>query len=186
MALLIAGLIIFAGVHFVPSLAPGLKHAWLGRLGEGGYKGTFSLSLFTGLALIIIGWRGTTPEFVYLPPAALHLPALALICLGFLLFVVSNRKSRLRQLVRHPQLTGVALWGIAHLMLNGDNRALVLFGGLSLWAVGEIVAINRREGEWSKTEVPGWGSEVITLVITGVVIAVVVAAHPWLSGRPVW
>ena len=185
MALLLLGLLLFAAVHFVPSLAPGLKNAWQGRLGENGYKGTFSLLLVTGLALIIIGWRGTAPEFLYRPPATLHFPALALIYLGFLLFVVSNRKSRLRRLVRHPQLTGVALWGIAHLLLNGDNRSLLLFGGLTLWAVIEIIAFNRRDGAWIKEESPGWGTEVVTLIVTVVVIGVVMWAHPWLSGVPV-
>ena len=186
MTLLLVGLLLFTGVHFVPSVAPGLKRAWLGRLGENGYKGTFSLLLLAGLALIVIGWRGTAPELVYLPPAALHYPALALIFLGFLLFVVSNRQSRLRHRVRHPQLTGVALWGIAHLMLNGDNRSLLLFGALSLWAIVEMLTINRRDGLWIKENPPGWGSEVITLIITTVVIGVIVAIHPWLSGRPVW
>jgi uncharacterized membrane protein len=186
MALLLVGLLLFTGVHFVPSLAPGLKQKWLGRLGENGYKGTFSLLLLAGLALVVFGWRSTAPEFVYRAPSALHFPALALICLGFLLFVVSNRKSRLRRLVRHPQLTGVALWGCAHLMLNGDNRSLLLFGGLTLWAVVEIVAINRRDGAWIKEPSPGWGAEIVTLVITAVVIGVTIAVHPWLSGRPVY
>ena len=186
MTLLLLGLLLFTAVHLVPSLAPGIKSAWLGRLGENGYKGTFSLLLVAGLVLIVFGWRGTVPEFVYRPPAGLHFPALALVFLGFLLFVVSNRKSRLRRLVRHPQLTGVSLWGIAHLMLNGDNRSLLLFGGLTLWAIVEMVAINRRDGIWIKDEAPGWGREIVTLVITAVVIGVVIAAHPWLSGRPVW
>ena len=89
MALLVFGLLLFAGVHFVPSLAPGLKQSWLGRLGENGYKGTFSLLLIAGLALIVIGWRSTLPAFVYMPPESLQLPALGLIYLGFLLFVVN-------------------------------------------------------------------------------------------------
>jgi uncharacterized membrane protein len=186
MVLLVAGLLLFAAVHFVPSLAPGLKKVWLGRLGENGYKGTFSLLLLAALALMVFGWRGTPPTHVFLPPDALHYPALALIYLGFLLFVVSNRKSRLRRIVRHPQLTGVALWGIAHLMLNGDNRSLLLFGGLTLWAVGEIIAINRRDEAPALEEAPGLGTEIVTVAITAVVIGVVIAIHPWLSGRAVW
>jgi len=43
MALLVLGILLFAGIHFIPSLAPGLKASWLGRLGENGYKGTFAL-----------------------------------------------------------------------------------------------------------------------------------------------
>lgn len=185
MVLLAFGVLLFAGVHLIPSLAPGLKGSWRNRLGEGGYKGSFSLLLLAALALIIIGWRSTLPTLVYLPAPALHGPALALLVIAFLLLVVSSRKSRLRRLVRHPQLTGVVLWGIAHLLLNGDNRSLLLFGGISLWAIVEILAINHRDGAWHKPEAPSWGAETVTLVITGAVIGLVVYVHPWLAGVPV-
>ena len=102
MALLILGLVLFAGVHLIPSMAPGLKKAWRNKLGEGGYKGSFSLLLLLSFAGIIMGWRGAQPELIYLPWAALRLPALALVALAFLLLVISNRPSRLRQWIRHP------------------------------------------------------------------------------------
>jgi len=38
MTLLLLGLLLFTAVHLVPSLAPGIKSAWLGQLGENGYK----------------------------------------------------------------------------------------------------------------------------------------------------
>ena len=148
MFLLLLGLLLFAGVHFVPSLAPGLKRQAVASVGENGYKGIFSLSLLAALALIIFGWRSIQPSFMFVPSPALHQPALVILVLAFLLFVVSNRRSRLRQVVRHAQLTGVALWGIAHLLLNGEDRAVLLFGALSRWAFGEMIAINRRDGDW--------------------------------------
>jgi len=185
MTLLVLGVLLFTGVHLIPSLAPGLRASWHGRLGENGYKGSFSLLLLVAFALMITGWRSAQPVFVYLPSPALHSPALGLLLLAFLLMVVSSRSSRLCLLVRHPQLTGVTLWGIAHLLLNGDSRSLVLFGGMSLWAIVEMIAINRREGVWIKGKAPGWGAELITLVITAVVVGVVVYIHPWIAGMPV-
>ncbi len=185
MVLLILGVLLFAGVHLVPSLAPGVKSAWLGRLGEGGYKGTFSLLLLAAIALIIFGWRSAQVTHVYPPSPALHAPALALLILAFLLMVVAQRKSRLRRLVRHPQLTGVLLWGAAHLLLNGDSRSIALFGGMTLWALLEIIAINRRDGVWIKEDVPGWGAELLTLAITVIVVGVIVYIHPWIAGMPV-
>jgi uncharacterized membrane protein len=184
MTLLITGLILFAAVHLIPALSPGLKTAWHAKLGEGGYKGTFSLLLLAGMAGIIMGWRSTLPELVYLPSPELRLPALALVCLGFFLFTISNRPSRVRQFIRHPQLTGLICWSIAHLLLNGEDRSLLLFGALGTWAVVEIFAINRREGVWIKGEVPGFKTELVSILITAVVIAVVVAIHPWISGMP--
>jgi uncharacterized membrane protein len=186
MTLLITGVLLFALVHFVPVFAPAFKARVVRRAGQNAYKGMFSLLLLLAFALIITGWRSTTPVPVYPPPPVLHNFALALLVLAFLMLVLTARKSRLRRLVRHPQLTGVALWGASHLMLNGDNRALVLFGGILLWALIEIVAISRREGAWIKTEAPSWGTEVVTVIMTAITVAVVVAIHPWLSGAAVW
>ena len=45
MTLLILGLALYAVVHLVPSLTPGLKASWQRKLGERGYLGTFSLLL---------------------------------------------------------------------------------------------------------------------------------------------
>lgn len=186
MTLLVLGMLLFACVHFIPSLAPGIKVSWTEKMGENGYKGVFSLLLLGSFALIIGGWRSTPPTLLYAPVAELKHLALGLLLIAFLLLAVSNRSSRLRLVFRHPQLSGVALWGLAHLLLNGDNRSVVLFGGMALWAVLEILAINRREGVWKKEEAPALGAELLTLLITAITVAVVIYIHPWLSGMPVF
>lgn len=187
MTLLVSGTLLFALVHFIPSFAPSLRAGAIKRMGEGGYKGIFSLLLLTSFALMIIGWRGTQPTPLYLPPVALHKVALGLLAVAFLLMAVSTRNSRLRLLVRHPQLTGVALWGISHLLLNGDNRSFALFGGMTLWALIEIVAISKRQGVWIKGDTPSWGAEGLTVVIAALTVGVVIYVHPWLSGvRVTW
>ena len=186
MILLITGIICFATVHLSPALAPGIKATTLQRMGDGGYRGLFSLLIAAGLVLIVLGWRSATPELGYLPPDGLKHAAMGLVLLAFLLMVTSSRPSRLRRIVRHPQLTGVITWAVAHLLLNGDNRSLVLFGGLAVWALLEIIFINRRDGEYVAPPSPGWGAELVNLVIAAVVVAVVVAVHPWISGMPVY
>jgi hypothetical protein len=75
--------------------------------------------------------------------------------------------------------------GVAHLLLNGDNRSLLLFGGLALWALVEIVAISRREGVWIKGAVPTATSELSPGLIATVVIALTVFLHPWIAGVPI-
>lgn len=185
MALLVIGVLLFAGVHLIPSLAPGLRAAWLGKMGEGGYKGTFSLLLMLSFALMIFGWRSTPPQYLYTPLQSLKHPAMGLLLIAFLLMVASGRKSRLKQWLRHPQLTGLALWGIAHLLLNGDVRSTVLFGGMVIWSIVEIFAINRREGAWVKADVVPWSADLINLVIAIVVVLITVFLHPYISGMPV-
>ncbi|MEM9257278.1 MAG: NnrU family protein [Pseudomonadota bacterium] len=186
MTLLTLGVIVFALVHFIPSLAPGIKARAQAGLGDNGWKGLFSLTLLLSLAMMIVGWRHTQPAFLYSPPQGLHLPAIGLLLIAFLLLVASARPTRLRLYIRHPQLTGVALWSIGHLLLNGDQRSLILFGGLAAWAIGEMIAINRRDGGWTKESPPGWGQEVFTLIITVTVVTLVVQVHPWLSGKTVY
>ena len=118
-------------------------------------------------------------------PVLIRHPAMGLIAVGFIFMAASSRGSRLCLLVRHPQLTGVAIWGIAHLMMNGNSRDLVLFGGLTVWAIAEMFTINRRDGEWIKGEAPSWASEIVTVVLALVVVAVVAFIHPWIAGMPI-
>ncbi len=186
MAILLVGILIFAGVHLVPSLAPGQRSSLVTKLGENFYKGLFSLSLLLGIGLIVVGWRSSIPSGIYAPPAGLQSMGLALMYLAFFLMVVSSRPSRLKQLIRHPQLTGVTCWSIAHLMLNGDSRSLLLFGGIGIWAVVEMFAINRRDGQWQKPAAKvGLATDLVNLLIALAVVALLVFIHPWLSGVPV-
>ena len=182
MTLLIIGILLFAGVHLIPALAPGIKAAWLGKMGEGGYKGTFSLLLLASFILMTFGWKAVDPAVVYSPPMDIRQPAIALLILAFILLVVGSRNSRLRQWVRHPQLTGVLLWAVAHLLMNGDSRSLVLFSGIAIWSCVEMLVISKREGVWIKADVPSVGSEVVTVTIAIVAVIAVMFAHPYISG----
>jgi uncharacterized membrane protein len=182
MTLLALGVLSFAGLHLIKSLAPGLRSGLQAKLGENAYKGIFSLLVIGSVVLMVFGWRAAVPQFVYSPAPALHSLALVVMLLAFWLLVTASRPSRLKRIVRHPQLTGLILWAGAHLLLNGDSRALLLFGGLGVWALVEIFAINHRDGAWQKPEAPGLGADIVNLVITGVVVAVVIYIHPWLAG----
>ncbi len=185
MLLLVCGVLLFCGVHLIPSLAPSMRRRWQDQLGFNGYRGSFSLLLLAALVLIVTGWGVTTPVTLYLPSPALHHGAMSLLSVAFLLLVVSFRPSRLRRAIRHPQLTGVLLWGIAHLLLNGDSRSLLLFGGLAVWAIVEMIAINRRDGPRAIPTPPSWGTEAVTLLLTAAAILLAVVAHPWFTGMPV-
>ncbi len=186
MTLLVIGLLLFMGVHFTPSLLPELKSSWRGKMGEGGYKGSFSLLLLASFGLMIVGWRSVDPTLVYMPSPALRQPAIALVAVAFILLIVGSLNSRIRQWVRHPQLTGVLLWALAHLALNGDSRSVVLFSALALWSGIEILSISKREGPWVKAAIPSMGAEIAIVLIAAVTIAATVYAHPYITGMPVF
>jgi uncharacterized membrane protein len=181
MIMLIAGVLCFTGFHLMPSVAPGVKESLVQRVGFNGYRGLFSLAVGAAMALIIFGWRSAEPTYFYHPQPGIVHGAMGLVALGFYLMVLSNRPSRIKKIVRHPQLSGVILWATAHLLLNGDSRSFIVFGGLGLWAIIEIIAINRRDA-WEKPEAPGIAAELVNVIIAAVVVAVVIAIHPYISG----
>jgi uncharacterized membrane protein len=51
--------------------------------------------------------------------------------------------------VRHNMLTGMLLFAVAHLLVNGDLASIILFGGLGLWSVLSMVLISRA-GPWDR------------------------------------
>ncbi|MBN7799005.1 NnrU family protein [Parahaliea mediterranea] len=186
MSLLGAGLLIFIAVHLVPALSPGTRHSLVARLGTAGYRGLFSLAVLAGVALIVVGWRGTQPAYLFNPPAAYRPLGLALVAVAFVLFVAANRASVIRRWVRHPQLTGAALWALAHLLFNGDSRSMLLFSSLGIWALVEIIALNHRDAPPAPTDAPGVMTELATLAIAALVFAAVAWLHPYFTGMAVW
>lgn len=182
--LLIVGLLLFTGTHLALSLAPAAVAAGRASLGAGPVKGLVALPSAAGLVLIVLGWRASTPTWLYTLPSPVPTAGLALIALGVYLFVVANRPSAVKRVLRHPQLTGLLLWCAGHLLLNGDSRSLLLFGCLGLWAIAEILLINRRDVTWSAPPSPPLATDVVTALIAVAALLALAWAHPWLAGVP--
>ena len=183
MLMIYTGLLLWIAVHLFPSVAPESKRSIVARLGDNAYQGLFALLVFTGLLLIIFGWRSSTPELLYAPYPGLRHPLMLLAAIGILLFVASSFPSRIKRLIRHPQLTGVFLWGTAHLLLNGDSRSVTVFGALVVWSIISMLTINKREGPCVKSEATqGWWLEGVIIVVGLFVSALIVSFHQYLSG----
>ena len=111
---------------------------------------------------------------------------MVLMFVAILLIGAAQGASRIRQWIRHPMLTGVLLWAIGHLLANGDNRSLVLFGGLGLWALISIITVSRNEGHWLKpVKVAPLARELLSVVIAAILYGVLILIHPWIAGVPV-
>ena len=182
MTRLLAGVLLWSFTHLVPALLPELRRRLVGRIGENPYKLVFTLLMALSIYLVISGWKATIPENLYLPPVwGRHLTALLMLP-AFVLFFAPYPPNNIRRKLRHPQLTGVALWGVAHLIANGETRSVVLFAGLATWALLEMWLINRRDGAWTAPAAAPRRNDVL-LVLAAVVIYVAVAAsHRWLFG----
>jgi len=176
------GLLLWSLVHFLPSIGAPLKTRMVVSMGENAYKGVFSLLLIAAIALMVMGWQHTTPSHLYALPAFTQPLALLLMLSGFICLAAANLPANIKRIIRHPQLTGLLLWASAHLMLNGDSRSLLLFGGLGLWALLEIIFISRREGAWVKAEHTSWSKTALAIVIGGLMFSALAFFHPYLSG----
>lgn len=182
MALLISGVIIWSLTHLSRCIFPGARSRLQKKLGENPYRGLFSLVIIGSLILIVFGWKSVTPTAVYAPPLTSGPLTSGLILIGFVLFFASQVPGNIKRFIRHPQMTGTLFWGVAHLLSNGDSRSVTLFGGLTIWAVLEVLMINRRDGEWQKPTPAAIKYDVIPVVIGAVAFAAVLYFHAALFG----
>jgi uncharacterized membrane protein len=145
MLLLILGVALWAGAHFFKRLAPEAR-AGLGDAGKGYVAGAIGLSIL----LMIFGYRMAETGTIYWErhPATVGINNL-LILVAIYLMSPAPKLGKLLNGMRHPMLTGFALWAAAHLLVNGDLPSFILFGGLAAWAVASMVVINRAEPEWT-------------------------------------
>jgi len=182
MTLLIAGVALFALLHLIPMYGRGVRGAVAGKIGEKPYKGLFALASLGSIILLVRGWKSTSPMLWYEPPVwAFHATPLVLL-FAFLLFFASGAPTNIKRVVRHPQLTGTFLWAAGHLLANGEDRSVVLFGGFALWSVLAIIGSNRRDGEWKKPERQPIAKDIITVLIGLGLYAAVVFGHEYVIG----
>ena len=184
MFLLIVGLVLFLGIHSVRILAPDWRSAQIERLGEGMWKGLYSLVSLVGLALVIWGYTRAWPlaPLLYEPlvwmkhiTAALMLPALII----FMAFVLPP--GRLKPALKHPMLVAIKVWAFAHLLANGDLASLLLFGSFLVWAVLDRIAAKRRGDPVLTVGPMQWD---IAAVVAGTLLYLLFVwrLHFWLFG----
>ncbi len=182
MTLLLTGLLGWSFFHLFKSVFPEARKTLDAKLGQLPSKGLFAVLILLSLGAMISGWKGASMDMLYRPASWSAIATSALMALSLLLFTASIIPSRLRLYVRHPQLTGVFLWAVAHLLSNGELRSLVLFAGMGIWALVSMVAINHRDGAWHKPSPAGLKQDLMLVVAAAAVYLGTVFAHPWLSG----
>jgi uncharacterized membrane protein len=180
MLLLTSGVALWWGAHLFKRLAPGAR-ASMGKAG----RGAVALALILSVLMMILGYRLAEGAFFWgRHPATVGINNLLMV--AALYFTSPGpRKGALFYRMRHPMLTGFLLWSLAHLLVNGDTPSFVLFGGLGLWAVVEMVVVNRAVPGWVPPAKGRLVKDGIFLVASLVLLAVIGAIHTWL-GYPVF
>jgi uncharacterized membrane protein len=147
MTQLVLGTAFFVAIHlFVAGTT--LRDRIVGRLGEPGYMGIFSLASLAGIVWMCTAYAAAPTIVVWSEvPGARHLAQLTML-IAFFFAVVGlttpcptatggekllnsgDPAQGILRITRHPFLWGVAIWTTTHLLLNGDAASLVFFGGL--------------------------------------------------------
>ena len=148
MSLLILGLVLFLGVHSVRIVADGWRTRMRERLGEGRWKGLYSLLSFAGLIFIVWGYglARQDPVVLWAPPVAMRHAASLLTLAAFILLVAAYvPRNAFKARLHHPMVLSVKVWALAHLLSNGNLADVLLFGGFLLWAVLDFRAARLRD-----------------------------------------
>ncbi len=179
MTLLILGVFLWSLVHLFKRIAPDMRASMGDRA-----KGPIALLILTSVVLMVLGYRMADPGTIFWGRSPMMTGINNLLMLvSVYLFAVSGMKTRAAGFIRHPQLMGLRLWAVAHLLVNGDAPSLVLFGGLLVWVEAEVALINRQT-EWHKPAPAPMGKEIGALVGSVIVFGVISLIHSWLGYYP--
>lgn len=191
MWVLILGLVLFLGIHLVPAL-PRKRHKLFRRLGEKNYKLAFTGVSLLGLVLIIWGYArvADTDMVLFDLPHGLNHLTMLLVLIAFILFASSFFSGYIRYWSRHPQITAVKVWALAHLLVKGgDVAALLLFGSFLAWGVFARISLKKREQIGlvrTRNFTPMWTHDVAAVAIGGGVFAAFMFyLHKLLIGVPI-
>ena len=187
LAILVLGLIIFLGTHVFVTFRD-TRARLIARLGHG-YRALFALVAIAGLALIIWGYGGYRAHEwiqVWSPPAFMRHITEGLMLFAAI-FIAALIPSHIKAWIKHPMVTSVKTWALAHLLSNGDLGSILLFGSFLLWGGYARVAAKRRGDRGFANPPAGWTNDIIVVVL-GVVLFFLLGYyfHPYLIGVPVF
>lgn len=190
LALLVLGLVVFMTPH-VFTTRRGARSSMIARLGEGAYKGIYSLVSLIGLILIGYGYaryRSTGWIDVWYPPAWTRHVTVALVWPSIIMVLAAYSPGRIKTALKHPMLVGIKLWALAHLISNGDLGSIVLFGAFLAYAVFDRISLKRRTDPGAPPIPVGGMKNDMIAVVGGTVVYLLLGFlfHPYVIGVPVF
>ncbi len=153
----------FLLIHIVPGSI--LRSTIVGAIGERSYTIVFSLLSVATLVWMVMAFNASdSGGYVWYHAGKIQYVSVALMFLAFVLGVggliganptaVGGRVAKngdpatgFLRITRHPFLVSVVIWSIAHLLVRGELRAIVFFGGLGLLAAVGTVLIDRKSAK---------------------------------------
>ena len=148
MTYLIAGLVLFLGVHSIRVFANDWRQQTLARVGDKPFKGIYALLSLAGFVLLVWGYGQARQQGVMLwnPPVAMrHIAALLTLVSFVLLAAAYVPGNQIKAKLHHPMVLGTKVWALAHLLANGSLADTVLFGSFLVWSVLLFAASRKRD-----------------------------------------
>lgn len=173
---LFAATVAFVGGHFLLSSSP-IRATLVSQFGE-----RLFLTLYSAVMAILFAWMlfaygdapfeaiwDDVPLLEWLPAVVMPLALFLAVC-GLTtpsptmagsdaLMAGRDPTQGVMRITRHPFLNGAALWAAAHLLANGDNASLILFGGLFILSAGGMWHIDKKKEAQHGAD---WGPVLLT------------------------
>lgn len=188
MFLLVISLILFFATHSLRLIAPGFRARMIAGMGEGPFKGVYSLVSIVTIAFVAyaFGQARQVTGMLYYPPVwmshiALTLMLFAMICLAAACLPAGHIVAK----TKHPLILAVKIWATAHLLANGETSSVILFASFLAWGVVMRILLKRRAraGEVVSRSFVSARYD-IAAVVLGIVLwaALIWKLHEWLIG----
>ena len=188
MLLLIFSILFLLVTHSLSVIAPDFRARMVARLGEGPWKGLYSLVSIVALALVAyaFGQARQVTGILYSPPVwtshiAILLMLFSMICLVASLLPAGHIVAK----TKHPLVLAVKIWALAHLLANGETSSVILFVAVLAWGVIMRISLKRRARAGEVVTRPFVSARYdILAVVLGVVLwaAFLWKLHEWLIG----
>jgi len=167
---LILSLFVFLLLHSVPAM-PRLRSNLITLIGSRTYLAVYSAVSVTVMVWVVhaalrsdyvqlwqpAGWQALVT--IVTSPLALFLVLAGLISANpsSISLRAGHAPGEIVAITRHPVLWGFIFWSLGHVVINGDVRSLILFGGLGIFSVVGLLILDRRarqrlDGDWPMVE----------------------------------
>jgi uncharacterized membrane protein len=134
MTLLVLGSILFLGSHLIAVFGYRAKVEAMG--GQHAYMGVVTIGSVISLIMVVMGYQQASYQQLWMPLPASHELATYLMPIATILLVAGNVPGNIGRYVKHPMLTGIAVWAFLHLLANGDLSSTIIFitfGGYAIY-----------------------------------------------------
>ncbi len=159
------------GVHVGIAGSP-LRGVLVARLGEGWFRGVFSVGSVAAIALLVNAWQAAMPDssVFWVASIGYRWVMAALMLPAFLLFFASVTAPNptavaaeaalaleprgITRVTRHPMLWSFTLWAVLHAGANGDSASLIFFAAFAVTTLLGMPSIDgklraKRPAEWA-------------------------------------